>query len=1016
VHQARVFGVEGFERDVALKLVREPRLAGDPRFHAALKSALELSHAGVLQLVDSDSATIDGVERLFFVTELARGERLTDVLQGAPKSPALLRIVSSVARVLDYAHRRKRGPVAHGRLHVGQIFVHRGDVRVADFCVARATGGSTDASVSGDLAALARLLKSLPLGVPDDRFTELCAALLEGTTTAQHAAEVLLALAVEREVDASPLPSPVRAQLEAISLKLAEDAAAEELDLARGSQPGEDPPPAAPSTDGAGNTSVRRDEPSSSAAPPVDPSHEAATSPQEVDVESASTAHPLPPVSAPATAPKPRPVGRFVGRSEELMELGMEVARVVEDGARWLHLRGPEGIGKTRLARELLRRLPRDKVQVEEVGLSDAPTPAPDLAGSGLAGSWLAAALRTLLELPPRGTFDVLRLVSSLRAVGLVRADIAALISVLGVNVDSDDPPQALSRALLKLVGALGGGRPILLVFDDADLMDATSRRVLEECLDEESAALVPWLIVTVERQGANREAGRERVMAVEELCDADLAQLISARLGARIIEPELFEGVAQAVGGHPAYVEEYLRELGTLTLLDVRGGVASLHADAELPTGARQLALRRIAALKPTARRALDVVVASGGAARLDSVRAVLGSDGEAAVLELSRAGLARVDAAGRVHVARIHHPSEPIDPALHASLARHLLEIDRVASAEHFEQAGLGEDAAAAWYRAALETAGDSPMAALDAASRALRGPSLGSVLAERLALVAKLLPSARELPPVLAENLGGALEQIDGASPEVAADIRMHLVDGMIEAGAFELALILQDQAVSIDPSLSAAAAKKRALVAVRAASPRLAPEADVELEQDDAAQLLDVAELALLRGDRERVRQLLSRAPAGLTLAERVRHGRLGLRIEESVDGRQVDALTALAQALRPHREVAEVFLAAADALEGERARARKVSLLQEAARFAEEASHERCRTVATVELSMLVRGRAAMDAALAAASRLRAAGDVCGALDVRARVARSVGTDLDSLREEARSLDLAGIVP
>jgi hypothetical protein len=304
---------------------------------------------------------------------------------------------------------------------------------------------------------------------------------------------------------------------------------------------------------------------------------------------------------------------------------------------------------------------------------------------------------------------------------------------------------------------------------------------------------------------------------------------------------------------------------------------------------------------------------------------------------------------------------------------------------------------------------------MAALDAASRALQGAPKSPLLVERLTLVARLLPSARELPSVLTEHLGSALQPIDVTSPEVAAELRMRLVDGMIAVGAFELALVLQDQAVALDPTLSTVAAKKRALVAVRAASPRLAPEADLELDLRDASQLLDVAELALLRGDRERVTQLLAQAPAELTLEERVRHLRLGLRAHAAPDPRQLDELTALAQSLRPHREVAEVFLAAADVLHGEGTRARKTSLLQEAARFAEEAAHERCRAIATTELSLLIRGKAAADSALAAASRLRAAGDVCGALEVRARVARSTGASLDAVLEEARALDLAGII-
>jgi hypothetical protein len=472
-----------------------------------------------------------------------------------------------------------------------------------------------------------------------------------------------------------------------------------------------------------------------------------------------------------------------------------------------------------------------------------------------------------------------------------------------------------------------------------------------------------------------------------------------------------------QAVGGHPGFVEEYLRELGTLALLDVRGGVASLHAEAELPKSIEELSRRTRATLGAAARRTLEVVAASGGAQQLEVIAAVLGlatEAADAAALELARGGLARFDEVGRLHVAKVHHPKAH-DPALYEALARRLCEVDGVASAEHFERAGLMEEAGAAWHRAARELAGVSPIAALDAASRALSGRSDGATLAERLQLVATLLAKVRALPPILAENLGGALERMEADAPTEAASVRMQLVDGMIDAGAFELALILQDQAVALAPELAAAAVKRRALVAVRAASPQLAADSESLLDLTDAAQLLDATEIAWLRGDRARVQELLERAPAPLTLEERVRWGRLDLRVA-SEGARKVDELTALAQALRPHREVAEVFLAAADALrEDPSARGRVASLLQETVRFAEEAGHERCRAIASSELALLTRGRAAADSVLAAAARLSAEGDFFGALELRVRVAKTIGTSTDAIREEARAHDLAGVL-
>ena len=80
---AKLVGVEGFERELCLKLLR-PELAADEsaraRFLDAARASAGLSHAAVLQVVDVGVAEWDGDARPFVACELARGPSLAQVV------------------------------------------------------------------------------------------------------------------------------------------------------------------------------------------------------------------------------------------------------------------------------------------------------------------------------------------------------------------------------------------------------------------------------------------------------------------------------------------------------------------------------------------------------------------------------------------------------------------------------------------------------------------------------------------------------------------------------------------------------------------------------------------------------------------------------------------------------------------------------------------------------------------------------------------------------------------------
>jgi len=126
-------------RRVALKVLR-PDLGvvlGSERFFAEIEVTANLQHPNLLPLFDSGEA--DG--KLFYVMPYVEGESLRARLDREKQLPVdeAIRIATSVASALDYAHRHG---VVHRDLKPENILLHEGQPLVADFGIALAVSNA----------------------------------------------------------------------------------------------------------------------------------------------------------------------------------------------------------------------------------------------------------------------------------------------------------------------------------------------------------------------------------------------------------------------------------------------------------------------------------------------------------------------------------------------------------------------------------------------------------------------------------------------------------------------------------------------------------------------------------------------------------------------------------------------------------------------------------------------------------------------------------------------------------
>ncbi len=275
---------------------------------------------------------------------------------------------------------------------------------------------------------------------------------------------------------------------------------------------------------------------------------------------------------APSVTPPPR--GILIGRDRELAAAADLLADVAAAAVRWLVLSGPPGIGKTRLAEEVVARLGSDEFNVVWVSCPDE---------QAIPAWWPMRRLLRALGEDPDHVLDVVDDADADTARFLVYERIQRRLEspqrplvVVVDDVQWADPVSA--GCLAYLAGALRS-RPLAFVI--------TLR-------DGEHGTEVTRLLSTVARGDGNRH------ISVAALAMGDVAALVGAIAADPITGAEA-AALAQRTGGNPFFVSEYAR----LPRAERLGG--------EIPSGVKAVLDRRLARLAAPVINALSAAAVVG-------------------------------------------------------------------------------------------------------------------------------------------------------------------------------------------------------------------------------------------------------------------------------------------------------------------------------------------------------------------------------------------------------------------
>ncbi len=303
---------------------------------------------------------------------------------------------------------------------------------------------------------------------------------------------------------------------------------------------------------------------------------------------------------------------RLVGRERELAALESAIEEAREGRGMMVALVGEPGIGKSRLALELLRR-------AETSGFATAWTSSRSYASAfpyHLVGQLVPQLLRV-----PDGRTDM-KTDAALRAAvtdvdGATIATWARVLDdVLGTAAAStlelaDLSPAGKQRVLVQAIGAILAARsatiPTLLVLDDLHWADPASLAVIEELL-----AIVPELrVALLATYRSTWSHGWEGRSAYEQINLRPLRPDDARRMAAELatgapMADEVTEQVLERSGGNPLFLEELVQgERETAT--GERG------ATAQLPASIHEMLLARLDALPAEVRRVLQLAAVVG-------------------------------------------------------------------------------------------------------------------------------------------------------------------------------------------------------------------------------------------------------------------------------------------------------------------------------------------------------------------------------------------------------------------
>ena len=277
----------------------------------------------------------------------------------------------------------------------------------------------------------------------------------------------------------------------------------------------------------------------------------------------------------------------FVGRTEQVDDLVGAWDSVVVGGSVVRVIRGEAGVGKSRLA-DILRR---------RVEATDAATLVTHC--SSYRSSTAFYPVRRLIEraagIEPGqdGEHALSRLWSVLDDVGLTEA-LPWFADLLGLpaepwapasELDGTQLREELLESIMRWLQTLTSRAPLLLIVDDVQWADPTTVDLIRRISD----ARVPRLLVLMTaRDGFSVPWSRTDVTDLDRLTSDELRELARRLPEGRRLEPAHLDEVAARSDGIPLFLEELLRTS--------EGATLELHTEGNIPAALRDLLLARFA------------------------------------------------------------------------------------------------------------------------------------------------------------------------------------------------------------------------------------------------------------------------------------------------------------------------------------------------------------------------------------------------------------------------------------
>jgi tetratricopeptide (TPR) repeat protein len=246
-----------------------------------------------------------------------------------------------------------------------------------------------------------------------------------------------------------------------------------------------------------------------------------------------------------------RPGGAFVGRSEELVALGHELAVAVPEGAcRLVTVLGGPGIGKSRLTLEFLASVEPEARVLTGRCLSY---------GEGITYWALGEIVREAAGIGTEHTASVARgrIEALLAGTNDAETVTALLAEALGLERGSGATGE-IAWAARRLFEALARERPLVVVIDDLHWAEQALLDLVEQLLE---LARAPLLVICLARPEVLdiRPGWPGFILRLEPLPDADAARLIEELIGGAGLQEDVRERVLEAAAGVPLFVEELL-------------------------------------------------------------------------------------------------------------------------------------------------------------------------------------------------------------------------------------------------------------------------------------------------------------------------------------------------------------------------------------------------------------------------------------------------------------------------